>query len=236
MTAAAPAPLALIDAPVLVVGRGRLAQELLAGLPARLSRPVQAWGASAAERPAIVAHAGSGDALPAVAAFCHATGSVLLELATGTPPPPAAPGFAWVLCPNTNVLMLKVMHLLAQGGALFAGCHITIEESHQASKTSVPGTAVALAHALGVPAQAIRSERDPARQRADWHIAEADLARHAAHRITLSDGDCQVRLETRVTGSAPYVDGVARIIEAAARHPLEPRVHDIDDFVRLGWL
>lgn len=229
-------PLLPADTPVVVVGRGRLAGELLAGLPARLARPVQAWGTHDAQRPALVVHAGSGAALPAVIAFCRASGSVLLELATGMPPPPAAPGFAWVLCPNTHVAMLKFMHLVALAGPLFAGSRLALEESHQAAKTSLPGTAVVLARALGLPADAIRSERDPARQRRDWQIAEADLARHAAHRITITDGDCEIRLETRVTGQAPYADGVARIVEAAATHPLEPRVHDIDDFVRLGWL
>ncbi len=67
-------------------------------------------------------------------------------------------------------------------------------------------------------------------------IAPADLARHAVHRIEIGDGDCRLRLESLVTGDAPYVDGVRRIVQAVLAQPLEPRCYDVLEFIERGWL
>ena len=57
--------------------------------------------------PAIIVHAGSCRELNAVVAYCQASNSTLVELATGSDAATASPGFPVVLCPNTNSLMLK---------------------------------------------------------------------------------------------------------------------------------
>ena len=74
-------------------------------------------------------------------AFGERTESVLIELATGSALRSRAPACPVVLCPNTNILMLKFMAMLHRGGSLFAGSRITVTESHQAGKTSAAGTA-----------------------------------------------------------------------------------------------
>jgi hypothetical protein len=124
---------------VTVVGSGKLATELLEHLELPEDMKLQAWsdlgpGADAA----FVVHAGSGRELEPVIAYCECSGATLLELATGSVLENACPAFPVVLCPNTNILMLKFMSLLASSGPLLRGYHIRLEESHQHGKTSAP--------------------------------------------------------------------------------------------------
>lgn len=144
--------------------------------------------------------------------------------------------FPIVLCPNTNILMLKFMAMLEQCGKMFNGYEINIIESHQASKASVPGTAVNIAHSLGMSSNDIQSVRDTSIQRTQLEIAEADLARHAFHQVQIHEGKCSVKLESRVYGDAPYAEGVAQIVAAASSRQLERRLYSIMEFVKNGWL
>lgn len=221
---------------VIVVGAGKLATELLATLKVAPGSLLVPWKDRRAADKAIVIHAGSGRELEAVIAYCTVTQSPLIELATGSKTTAATDAFPIVLCPNTNILMLKFMRMLEQSGQLFHGYQITIAESHQAQKTSVPGTAVDMAHVLGLKDHDVLSIRDANTQRAEWEIPEEDLARHACHRIMIQDGACSVRLETRVHGESPYADGVARIVAVVQDKCLENRLYPIMEFVGNGWL
>ena len=222
---------------VLIVGSGKLASELLQAHSLPAPFVVDGWsGPPSALTPAIVVHAGSGRALDEVIAYCHQTGSVLLELATGSKLEGAAPGFPVVLCPNTNILMLKFMNMLAHSGKLFQGCRIGLTESHQSEKRSTPGTALAMAQSLGLAAADVVSVRDRDAQQTALHIPPAHLDRHAVHSISIDDGSCRIVLETRVYGAAPYAEGVSRIVAAAAARPLEHRVYQVAEFVENGWV
>ena len=219
----------------LVAGTGKLARELLAGL----GREACPWGdraAGDASEVRAVVHAGSGRELPEIVRYCRERPMPLIELSTGTDVARLAVGMPVVVCANANLLMLKFMAMLARSGPWFQGETVSITESHQAGKASVPGTAVVMAASLGLPSQAIRSVRDPALQSGELGIASGDLARHAFHRIEIGDGECRLRLESLVTGDAPYVDGVRRIVQAALTHSLEPRCHDVVEFIERGWL
>lgn len=132
--------------------------------------------------------------------------------------------------------MLKFMAMLEQCGQMFRGYEINLVESHQASKTSVPGTAVNMAHSLGMDSNDIHSVRDANIQKAQLHIPEANIARHAYHRVLIRDGECSLKLETRVYGQAPYSHGVAQIVAAASTHELENRLYSVMEFVSKGWL
>lgn len=223
--------------PIIIVGTGKLATELLRLLPTNEECQVVAWGKQAPDvGPSIVVHAGSGRELGAAIAYCEATHSPLIELSTGSAVESAQYPFPVVVCPNVNVLMLKFMSMLQRSGHLFRNHHITLTESHQASKTSVPGTAVNLAQSLGVGAGDIHSVRDVDVQRADLQIPEANLGRHAFHRIVIQDGECSLQLETRVYGESAYADGVARIVAAVRAHALEDRVYSVMELVDAGWL
>ncbi|MGE5451994.1 MAG: dihydrodipicolinate reductase [Acidobacteriota bacterium] len=222
---------------VFIAGSGKLATELLEQIQPDARFTVSAWsGDSHAMTPALVVHAGSGRELPAITAFCQRTGSVLMELSTGSSLEGQRCDFPVVLCPNTNILMLKFMHMLERSGALFHGSEIRLTESHQAGKTSTPGTAVSMAEALGVTVSDLVSVRDPAEQQTQLRIPPAHLARHAFHRIEIQDGACQITMETRVYGDAPYAQGVRHIIQAVLSHRLEARPYAITEFIENGWL
>lgn len=135
---------------VTVVGFGKLAAELLERLELPEGTTLQAWGdTEPAAGAAFVVHAASGRQLAQVIACCERTGATLLELSTGSALEEASPGFPVVLCPNTNIVMLKFMSMLAASGHLFRGYDISLQESHQHGKTSAPGTALGLAESPG---------------------------------------------------------------------------------------
>jgi len=222
---------------IIVVGTGKLANELLRSLTVDPESRLIAWADQTHHaETSIVVHAGSGRELGAVAEFCAGTQSPLIELATGSDLESAQPAFPVVLCPNTNILMLKVMAMLAKSGHLFRNHAIRLTESHQAGKTSVPGTAVNMAQSLGLEASDIHSIRDAHVQAADLQIPEAHLARHAYHQIKIQDGACSLQLETRVYGDSAYADGVARIVAAVRTHTLDKRRYSVMEFVDAGWL
>lgn len=222
---------------VIIAGTGKLATELRQALGSSPHYSVTAWAQHPSPPPkAIVVHAGSGRELGDIAAYCEASASPLLELSTGSAIENQAPGFPVVLCPNTNILMLKFMAMLAHSGAMFKSYDMTLIESHQAGKTSVPGTAVSMAQSLGLQAEAIQSIRDTQIQQTQLQIAEADLPRHAYHQILIQDGACSVKLETRVTGDSPYAHGVDQIIRAVMARELEHRIYPVMAFIEYGWL
>lgn len=222
---------------IIVVGTGKLAIELLSSLTVDSDCLVTPWDNTAhSANKSIVIHAGSGRELGAVTAYCAATQSPLIELSTGSEVESAHYPFPVVVCPNTNILMLKVMSMLAKSGHLFRNHSIQLTESHQANKSSVPGTAVNMAQSLGLKDSDVRSIRDADVQREALKIPEAHLARHAYHQILIKDGECSLQLETRVYGESAYADGVARIIAAVRAHTLENRVYSVMEFVDLGWL
>lgn len=222
---------------VLIVGSGKLASELLNELSLSAPFTVRSWsGAPEVQGRSVVVHAGSGRELNDVIAYCRETNSVLVELATGSKIEVASPTFPVVLCPNTNILMLKFMNMLAKSGRLFEGYRIELTESHQAEKQSTPGTAVAIAQSLGLPAEDVISVRNREEQLTALRIPSEHLDRHALHSIIIGDGTCRVLLETRVYGSSPYADGVSKIVSAVATRPLENRVYAIDEFVEHGWV
>lgn len=228
---------------IIIAGSGKLATELLNVLPGLVSGEVLAWAdAAKAETPCVVVHAGSGRELDSILAYCAKTASPLIELATGSaiadhetdfPVPVPAPV---VVCPNTNILMLKFMAMLAASGHHFTGYSVRVTESHQADKSSVPGTAVNMAASLGLPGDRIRSIRDPHVQQESLNIPQEFLSRHAYHRIEIEDPVTSLTFETRVFGSAPYAEGVAKIISAVRSHSLENTRYSVMDFIEKGWL
>jgi dihydrodipicolinate reductase len=222
---------------VLIVGSGKLASELLNKLPLPAPFTVRSWpSAPEVQGRCIVVHAGSGREIDDVIAYCRESNSVLVELATGSKLEVASTTFPVVLCPNTNILMLKFMAMLAKNGRLFEGYRIELTESHQAEKRSTPGTAVAIAQSLGLPAEDVVSVRDQDEQLTTLRIPPEHLGRHAVHSIAIDDGACRVLLETRVYGSSPYAEGVSKIVSAVAAHQLENRMYAVDEFVEHGWV
>ena len=226
-----------LDVQVIIVGSGKLGCELLTALQDAFTFPVLTWsGPSTHQANSIVVHTGSGRELDEVVRYCECTQSVLMELSTGSKLLERQVACPVVVCPNTNILMLKFMALLAQGGHQFKNYKIHLTESHQADKSSVPDTAVNLAESLGLASAQIESVRDISKQTEVLGIPPAYLPRHAYHRILIEDGLSSIALETKVFGSTPYADGVAQIIQAIASHAMETRRYNILELIENGWL
>lgn len=222
---------------ITVVGTGKLARELLSELPGALSSKVIAWSdAAKTEGSDVVVHAGSGRELEDVIAYCQESGATLVELATGSAIESRELTFPVLVCPNTNILMLKFLAMLAASGHHFKNYKVSVVESHQAGKTSVPGTAVALAQSLGLSGEKVLSVRDPREQREALKIPSEYLSRHAYHRVEIEDRVGSITLETRVFGPAPYADGLAQIISALRSNKLESRRYDVMEFIENGWV
>jgi CheY-like chemotaxis protein len=160
---------------------------------------------------------------------------LLAILSTGGSPLPADPDFPLIICPNVNMLMLSFMAMIKQASGYFQGHDIRITESHQASKSTKPGTAVHLAQSLGVPEGEIRSERNPKAQNQVLGIPSAYLDRHAYHEIVISDAEVEIRLQTRVLGKSAYASGLARLIELVSKRRPDPGCHDVVDLVTSGY-
>lgn len=222
---------------VFIAGAGKLSTELLEKLSPSNGLTISPWPAQpGSNAKSIVVHAGSGREMGAITDFCARTSSVLVELATGSSLEGSQPQIPVVLCPNTNILMLKFMCMLERSGAMFKGYQIQIAESHQSSKNSVPGTAVQMAKSLDVCSSEITSVRHAEIQASDLKIPIEHLDRHAFHRVTIQDDSCAISMETRVYGESPYASGVQKIVEAVLCRELQPRVYLITEFIENGWI
>jgi len=227
----------VLEMQVIVVGAGKLAAEFLESHELDDSFQVETWsGGRSVDIESIVVHAGSGRELAAVMHFCQVTASPLLELSTGSELSVTSNSFPVVVCPNANILMLKFMYMLKASGHLFRGYKVGLVESHQAAKSSVPGTAVNMAQSVGLSAGDIHSVRSPDVQRSRLRIPEDQLPRHAYHQIRIEDEACSLQLESRVYGQSPYAAGISRIVETIRSRDLENRRYSVMELVQNGWL
>ena len=218
---------------ILIVGRGKLAGELLQGLGGPTISRVVRWDERDSQEGDryMVIHAGSGRELNDVIEFCSVTESVLLDLSTGDSQFPVTTKFPVVICPNVNVQMIYFMAMVKHASRYFRGQDIRISESHQASKSTKPGTAIYLAKSLGIPETEIRSERDPKVQNEVLGIPSSFLDRHAYHEVVIRNPEVEIRLETRVLGKSAYASGLAKVIDIVAGRKLDPGYYDIVDLV-----
>lgn len=224
---------------VLIVGSGKLANELLTSLKSQNISVVLPWAKRdlvVPEGSILVVHAGSGRELDEVVSFCSRNNSTLIELSTSSNIDESRVSFPTIVCPNVNILMLKIMAMLEGYGSQFQEYDKTILESHQTTKTSKPGTAINFAESIGVKIQDIISVRDPKTQEHDLHIPPAFLSRHAYHKICISDSNVSISIETKVLGQAPYSSGLARIIEGLSGRTLEPGIHKVLELIHNGWI
>jgi 4-hydroxy-tetrahydrodipicolinate reductase len=217
---------------IFVVGSGKLAEELVSGLHGDHIKSVGRWSdlSSCHQDDVVIVHAGSGRELDAVYTFCSMNKKPLIELATSTNYDSFEPDFPVIVCPNTNVLMLKFMAMILRTGEVFKKYERTILESHQSAKTSEAGTARSLARSLGIDINKIESIRDPVTQENILGIPASHLGRHAFHRIQIKDDSAVITLESKVLGPAPYAAGLAEILRIVMTKKLEARVYDVLEF------
>ena len=218
---------------IVVVGSGKLASAVLSLSTAYPSGKVLRWDSeclSPTEKVLLI-HAGSGRQLNECFEFCSKTKSTLIELSTGLETEDMQPDFPLILCPNTSLLVLKMMSLLKANGHHFEGFDISITESHQAPKKTEPGTAFSFADSLKLPRDKVVSIRDTDIQEHKIGIPPAYLDKHAYHRIEIKDGHDEIVIETKVLGHDSYAKGVKAIIDTVSKQPLENRKYSVLDLI-----
>jgi dihydrodipicolinate reductase len=223
---------------IFIAGSGKLASAILSASLSFPSCEVQKWETdfAATNEKAILVHAGSGRQLEECIAFCKKTGSILVELSTGLSTENIDADFTLIICPNTSILLLKTMNMLKRYGHYFSKDKISIIESHQSEKKSIPGTAYNLAESLSYPANDIKSIRDAAVQLNEVGIPAEYLGKHAYHKIIIDDGPDQVIIETKVLGHDSYVNGVKKIITAVLENSLEKRTYNVLELIDRNML
>jgi 4-hydroxy-tetrahydrodipicolinate reductase len=218
---------------IFVVGSGKLANAILSSNLIFQDGELLKWepGFHTSVEKGIIIHAGSGRELKECIVYCERTKSVFVELSTGLETEKMKASFPLVVCPNTSILLLKTLNMIKANGHYFENYDISITESHQAAKTTEPGTAYAFANALQFPLDKIVSVRDPEIQETEIGIPEEYLGKHAYHKIVIKDGSDQISIETKVLGHDSYAKGVEVIIAALLINKLENKSYTIFDLI-----
>lgn len=215
-----------------IVGSGKLANAILSGLS---FQGVEAFKWEDLPLPfnerAVIVHAGSGRQLGECIEFCGRTDSIFIELSTGLETENFDPSFTLIICPNTSILLLKTLKIIKEFGKYFNNETLSIVESHQSSKKSVPGTAYSFAESFKFPVDKIKSVREKDLQLNEIGIPDEYLEKHAYHKIIIQDGLDEVTIETKVLGHDSYVKGVKKIIDVVLKHNLEKRRYSILELI-----
>jgi len=218
---------------IYIVGSGKLANALLSSDLSFHSCEIIKWESAykTSNEKAILVHAGSGRQLTECIEFCKRTDSILIELSTGLETEKMNPDFALIVCPNTSILVLKILTIINLFGNHFENDKISIVESHQSSKKSEPGTAFNFARSLKFPVDKIKSIRDPEVQSNDIGIPKEFLDKHAYHKIVIEDGSDQLTIETKVLGHDSYTNGLKKIINAVLKNNFEKRRYSVLELI-----
>lgn len=131
-----------------------------------------------------------------------------------------------VIAPNMAAPIVALQALLTEAARRFPGVldgyQLEIQESHQAAKRDVSGTARAfepLLQQLGAHPAGIQSIREPDRQR-ELGVPEAALAGHGWHWYAMRSqtGDVMLDFSHRINGRRVYAEGSLRAAEFLGRH------------------
>jgi len=220
---------------IVIVGRGKLANAIIERFPVYSDIPVREYESGmSVSADSVFVHIGSGRQYEESLNIAMENNSSFIQAATEKDIPmerPEAGDFRFIAAPNLDLNIIRLFHILAQSGGLFAGEKISITESHQSVKTSKAGTAVKMAHYLDYPQENIISVRDPEVQKS---LNISNMNQHAFHRVVIGDADSSITIETKIEGAEGYVKGLAEIVEAVFR--LENGIHEIEDMVQAGLI
>ena len=179
---------------------------------------------------AVGIYVSSGNNLLDFLRFCEIRQIPLIQGATrNLPELPPVPKTVIVNAPNLALPMIVLLGVIGHLKPLCSiGMAVRIEESHQAGKEDVSGTARVLAAELEVPGDWIQKIRDPERQRSIG-VPEEYLGGHAYHDVVFSGlGMSEIRISTRVHGRGAYAQGAIVIAQKLLlTRELRPSIYGI---------
>lgn len=181
----------------------------------------------------VAVHFGSGRELLPLIEWCQSNEVSLIQGSTGQVLPDEVP-IPIVDAPNLSLPIIKLLgQILPVLKIAFGDMDITITESHQASKTSVPGTAKTMAKTFEVDEKNIVSIRQKEVQRL-LGIPEKNLDGHGYHWINFQGQGVDISVSTKVNGRRTYAEGTLTIADTLIRTPIKlNQVYDITDFMGL---
>ncbi|MDC7220077.1 MAG: dihydrodipicolinate reductase C-terminal domain-containing protein [Spirochaetales bacterium] len=219
----------------IVVGNGKLAEQIKKDLPLYLDITVKSYEqGTSCDGQSVFVHIGSGRQYEEALARAIEGNSCFIQAATEKDiklNPPSRGALCYLHAPNLDLNIVKFFYLLSQASDIFKGEASSVTESHQAAKTSVPGTAYKICDYLDFPKANIESIRDPDRQ-SDMGIGRPE--QHAYHRIQFGGASSHIALETYVEGLESYVTGLAKIIGASVH--LDKQNYEVEDLLKLNLL
>ncbi len=187
----------------------------------------------------VVIYAGKGGRLQETYELCETYDLPLIQAATGLAKP-ENPGFPFINAPNLSPLIVTFFKALKNFKApyepLMDQLTIKIQESHQKSKKTVPGTAKKMSEILGYEFKPEQdSIRDHTRQLKEIGIPGEHLGRHAYHNITIEGFMAEIGLTTRVLGLDTYGVGALwfaeRILARDNKGMLDDGYQEIEEFL-----
>ena len=219
---------------IFIVGSGKLANAILNSKLSFQSSKILKWEEKylSFKEKSILVHAGSGRQIDECLEFCSLTKSIFIELSTGLGTEKITPDFPLIVCPNTSILVLKVIQFLKTFGKELEDYQISVTESHQSSKKTEAGTAIAIANTLQMPQSQIISIRDTEIQKKQIRISKKFLNQHAYHKIEIKNGEEEViSIQTKVLGHVPYVNGLKTIIESILKKEPGNKKYSVEDII-----
>jgi 4-hydroxy-tetrahydrodipicolinate reductase len=217
----------------IIVGSGKLSNSIQKYINKEKYKPLQKWNEfdkNTNER-VIIIHAASGRELDDCISYCQKTKSVLIEMSTGSQIANINVDFPAFICPNTSLLLCKLMRVIKLSGNMFKNNDVKIIESHQEEKKSLPGTAASFAISLQVPINEIVSIRKKEEQ-LRIGIDEEHLDLHAYHKIMINgNDDSEIIIETKVGGHQSYVKGLEKILDYIIVNKIENRKYILEDII-----
>ncbi len=221
---------------IIIVGHGKLANNIKNGILDYLNDyQVDFWENidNYLNNKLIIAHIGSGRQLAKVIEFCNKNKVPLIQGSTGMDIKQNNYDYTFIDAPNLSILMLKFMYMLKEYGQLYKDYKISITESHQNTKKTVPGTAIEMATSLDINAKEIKSIRNEDEQLNNYGITKEFLSLHAFHNICIQDekGTSRITFKTLVEGHDSYINGLSKIIKSIQN--LDHKYYHILDLIEL---
>lgn len=182
----------------------------------------------------VAVHLGSGRQLEKLHTYCANHSIPIIQGSTGQKLPDSLKT-SIVDAPNLALPIVYMLGLIPDVHFRLESLGVpkcTVRESHQATKTSLPGTAVKFAEGVKLEKSDILSVRDPKTQRL-LGVPEEHLGRHGYHWITWAFPDLEVEFVTKVKGLRPYAFGAATIARnlLAGLSTLENRLYPATSFI-----
>lgn len=218
---------------LVLVGNGKLAEAIEKDFDKYSNIPVKKYKTDLeVDENTIFIHIGSGRQYKESLKCAIAKGASYIQAATEKDVKMDAPGdtnIKYISAENLDIKIIKLFFWFKSAKELFKNENISIIESHQEEKTSLPGTALKFCEYLNIPKEDLISVRDPEKQR---KLNINNLEHHAYHKIVIGDKDSTISIETKVDGAQSYVKGLAQIVNCLPN--IDNGNYEIDDLIKLN--